>query len=599
MCGITGFVDFKRKIELEKLVNASKSIKHRGNDDSGYFFEQKTTYNLGVANQRLAIIDLSEKGHQPMISPCGNYILVFNGTIYNYRNLRNNLQKLGVSFLTNCDTEVLLNAYIVWKNELFDHLDGIYSFCIIDKRSSKLLLARDKMGVKPLFYYFENGLFCFGSEIRAINQYLSKKIVNKKSLANYLKFGYFVENQTIFENIFKLKPGEKLELDIHSQTLEKEKFWTIPQQTKKYPHTEIIENTHNLLKKSILSRTVSDVPIGVLLSGGYDSALTAAIIKKNNEKEFKTFTVGFEDKNLDESIDAKKISEYLKTEHFSVTLTNNEAVESIKDLGQIYDEPMGDSGAIALFHACKLAGEHVKVLLSSEGGDELFAGYNSYQFTLKWNKLFSFIPKTNLLNIIHPKFSNLTQINDLTSFFNNYNSFFSDDEILLLMDRISDFSPAMSNKDPLNQLLDFDLQNYLPEDLLMKADRTNMYWGIENRDPFLGIELVEYASEISQNSKLNNRQLKSILKEITHQYIPENLMDRPKKGFSIPLEKWLRNDLKEFVYDLLYNSNIHNLLDIKQINQIIDNFYNGKKGYTRKIWILLSLKLWADVHMKD
>jgi asparagine synthase (glutamine-hydrolysing) len=599
MCGITGFLDFKKNTDLEKLVNASKAIKHRGNDDSGLFFEENMAYNLGVANQRLAIIDLSEKGHQPMISPCGNYIIVFNGTIYNYKNLRETLQKLGVSFTTDCDTEVLLNAYIVWKNKLFDYLDGIYSFCIIDKKSSKLLLARDKIGVKPLFYYFKNGLFCFGSEIKAINKYISEKLIDKKSLANYLKFGYFIGNQTIFENILKLKPGEKIELAISSKSLETSKFWKIPKETKTNNNKDISENTHKLLKESILSRTVSDVPIGVLLSGGYDSTLTTAIIKKNSNEELKTFTVGFEDDHLDESKDAKKIADYLQTKHYSVILTNREAIETIKNLGHIYDEPMGDSGAIALYHACKLASTHVKVLLSSEGGDELFAGYSSYQFSLKWNKLFALLPKTKLLDKLHPKFSNLMQINDLTSFFINYNSFFNDDEVYALTGEIIDFKPIKNTKDQLNQLLDFDLVNYLPEDLLMKADRTNMFWGIENRDPFLGVELIEYASQISQNNKIQNGQLKSILKEITHQYIPKNLMERPKKGFSIPLEKWLRKDLKEFVYNQLYNSNIHNLLDIKQINQTVDNFYNGKKGYTRKIWILLSLKLWADVHLVD
>lgn len=599
MCGITGFLDFKKITEKENLIRASNAIKHRGPDDYGHFFEENESFNLGVANQRLAIIDLSEKGHQPRISSCGNYILVFNGTIYNYKTLRNKLQKLGFTFTTNCDTEVLLNAYIAYKKDVFNHLDGTYSFCIIDKKLFKILIARDKIGVKPLFFHYKNGLFCFGSEIKAVNSYLHKKLVSKKALAIFLKLGYFLGEDTIFEDIFKLKPGHLLEFDIANPKFEVVKYWELPSFTISDDHDKIVNRSHQLLKQSVISRTVADTDIGILLSGGYDSALTTAIIKKHSKTEIKTFTIGFEDEKLDESKDAKKIADYLQTNHFSKILTGKEAINIIKNLGHIYDEPMGDSGAVALYEACKLASEHVKVLLSSEGGDELFGGYKSYKSTIKWSKFFKGIPKTFLLDGLHPKFSNLFENKTELDFFINYNSFFNDKEIYDLIEQYPELQYLPNNKDTLNQLLDFDLQNYLPEDLLMKADRTNMYWGIENRDPFLGIELVEYLSKTPQKNKFKNDKLKSILIEISNQYIPKELMERPKKGFSIPLEKWLKNDLKEFIYDKLYNSNVHGLIKVKYVNEILNKFYAGKKGYSRKLWILLSLQMWADVHLVD
>ena len=599
MCGITGFVDFSKKITQKELSDASLKISHRGTDDNGYYFDSNNNYTVGLAARRLAVIDTSNNGHQPFITNCENYIIVFNGVIYNYKDLQKKLKELGHSFKTNTDTEVLLKSYIQWKSSFLDFINGIFSFCIFDKTTQKVILARDRIGVKPLFYSFNKESFYFGSEISALKFYSSNRIINKNALSLYLKFGYFPTADTIFENISKLEPSQIIILDLKTKNLKKEFYWTFSNENhtiKDDDINETIRTTHKLLKHSILSRTVADVPFGVLLSGGYDSATTAAVIQNQSSNPVNTFTIGFEKKSLDEAKEAKIIAHFLGSNHKELYLNKEDGLDIVKNLGSIYDEPMGDSGAIALYAAAKLASKDVKVLLSSEGGDELFGGYKSYFFTLKWYKYLKFIPDIKYLNNIRPKLTSLLKKQTQLEFYINFNCYFTDEEIDHLISHEYKFIIDKCQKDNLNTLLEFDLKNYLPEDLLMKADRSCMICGIENRDPFLDYHLVNYVSQIPEKVKIYKNVPKYVLKQITHQYIPEKLMHRPKKGFSIPIEEWLKNDLKDFVISNLYNSSIHNLVNPFYVNYILKQFYEGKKGFSKKVWILLSLKLWAAKH---
>ncbi len=601
MCGITGFIDFKKNTSLATLKDASLQLSHRGTDYNGDFYNTNSNHTIGLSSRRLAIIDTSVNGQQPMVSTCGNYVLIFNGTIYNYKILREKLTALNYSFRSNSDTEVLLACYITWGKETLNIINGVFAFCIYDKIENKIIIARDNLGVKPLFYSYNNNHFSFASEIKALKSYNIELSIDKKSLAFFLKNGYFPNHSSIYKNIKKVKPAEILELDLTTQELTKNKFWQIPEQgslLKSTNEDEIIKKSHELLKHSILSRTVADAKFGVLLSGGIDSATTAAIVQENSKVPIETFTIGFEDDNLDESASARKIAEHLKTNHNEYILTKKEALETIKCIGRVYDEPMGDSGAIALYAAVNFAKEKVKVLLSSEGGDELFAGYQSYTFAKKWYPVFKFLPKTNLLKFIHPKISSLSSSNSVLDFYNNVNAYFTNEEIDKLIRPSIDVPAEMSsNGDDLNKLLFFDINNYLPEDLLMKADRTCMYWGVENRDALLDKELVSYANQIPESVKLKNNVKKYILKEIAYQYIPKALLSQPKKGFSIPVENWLKTDLKDFVITELKDSSIYGLVDKTMVNFILNQFLQSKRGYYRKIWILLSLKLWANEHL--
>lgn len=602
MCGINGFIDFNAKLDLHDLKTDSAKLIHRGVDDAGFYLNKTSSYHVGLASRRLSIIDTSENSHQPMMSDCKNYVLVFNGTIYNYKILKSQLQNLGHHFHSTGDTEVLLHAYMQWPDDFLNRINGIFAFCIIDYQLQKAIIARDKLGIKPLFYLFINKKFCFASELKALHNQIDEKKIHQKALHHFLKFGYFPEEVSIFENIFKLRPGEVIYLEFKDEKFYKDKYWSIPQHitfnlAEDLP--KIIERTHSLLKESIQSRIISDVPFGVLLSGGYDSATTAAILQKNQIGDpIQTFSIGFEEDEFNEAKEAKKIAQYLGTTHHEHYLTKAEALESIKNLGKIYDEPMGDSGAIALLAAANFASKSVKVLLSSEGGDELFAGYTHYLNTLKNYQIAKFIPNFKFSRYIHPKLPSLLKKQPVESFFQNSVAFFSDAEIVRLTSYTLNNLSVDSKKDTLNKLLDFDLKYYLPEDLLMKADRTTMYCGVENRDPFLNIELVNYLGSVHGDLKIHQQQKKYILKQITHQYIPAELLDRPKKGFSIPTEKWLKEDLKEFVENhLMKPSILYTWFSQNEIKRIVICFYKGKRGYYRKVWVLLALKLWADEYL--
>lgn len=597
MCGITGFVDFSKKLTINELTKASIQLIHRGRDSKGEYFNVNTQYSIGLAARRLAIIDPSDEGNQPFISTCQNYLIVFNGIIYNYKELQVKLKAAGYIFRTNTDTEVLLNTYIQWKDSFLDIVNGIFSFCIYDKTTQQLLIARDRIGVKPLFYSYDAGAFYFGSEISALKSFSINRTINKNALNLFLKFGYFTTAETIFNNIYKLEPAQTIKLDLKTKEVQKTIYWSKSNHQENFTDLKsVINKTHQLLKQSILSRTISDVPYGVLLSGGYDSSTTTAIIQSHSKNPIHTYSIGFENESFNEAKDAKEIAKFLGTNHQEYYLSREEGCDIIKNLGNTYDEPIGDSGSIALFAATKLASKDVKVLLSSEGGDELFGGYPSYFKTLKWYKYLQLMPNLKALNKINPKLLSLIKNQTQLEFYINLNSYFTEIEIEKLTSTQFEFNIKSSNSDQLNTLLEFDLNNYLPEDLLMKADRNTMFCGIENRDPFLDNELVNYVTQIPQKFKIYNNQPKYILKQITHNYIPEKLMLRPKKGFSIPVEEWLKNDLKNFVMSNLDDSSIFGLVNPTYVNIILKKFYEGKKGYARKVWILLSLKLWADHH---
>jgi asparagine synthase (glutamine-hydrolysing) len=411
MCRIAGFWDFNYKgdYDLDSVLTEMRdSLKHGGPDDAGSYIEKNL--GLGLANRRLSILDLSPLGHQPMIDDKNEIVVVFNGEIYNFQEIKKELENFGYKFKSNSDTEVVIYAYKQWGLDCLSKFRGMFAIAIWDRRSEKLILIRDRIGVKPLYYYFKDGLFMFASETKAFLKHPQfKKEISKEGLFLFFRYGYIFYPYSIWQNVYKLEPGSYLIIN-KNKNIKKEKYWDLEKVYEKYfeikdknfSENELIENLERILIESFKLRLVSDVPVGVFLSGGIDSSTVTALLQKNISQKLKTFTIGFYEAKYDESQWAKKIAEHLGTDHIEIFCSINEALDIIPKLPEIYDEPFGDSSAIPTHLVSKIAREKVKVILSGDGGDEFFGGYDKYwvyKFILERKFLFSekFSPIFNLL----------------------------------------------------------------------------------------------------------------------------------------------------------------------------------------------------------
>ena len=609
MCGITGFIDYHDHIGEIDLLNASAALRHRGGDGNGHLFEEHQRYNLGLANERLATIDVSPSGVQPFTSTCGNYTITFNGTIYNYLEVRARLIKSGVTFSTLSDTEVLIECYKKWGEHLFDKIDGAFAFAILDRKQKQLFLARDSMGVKPLYFYKDEHFFAFASELKSILHYPIKKDTNLNALEKYLRHGYFFGEETIFKNIYSFKKQHYFVIDLNSGNYLENKFKNTLKTEINIPEEEhlLSRKLHDLVIESILKRNLADVNSGVMLSGGYDSATVAAVLQKNQAKKLRTFTLGFHHKMLNEANDAKAIAKHLNTHHTEYYIDDAGATSTLEDLPAIFDEPVGDSGAIPLAYLVKqIAMEDIKVLLGAEGGDELFAGYKDYKKTI-WlyhkakqspnfvkNMLiyFSGNRKQKLKEVLYAK--------NLVSTYEAVTAFYAAHEMSALLNKeVKVIVPFEQVEDNIKSLLAFDQSHYLSNDLLLKSDRITMHYSIDNRDALLNIELIDTLKKVDEKWFLKDGELKYLLKNITHQYIPKSLMERPKKGFSIPIVAWLSTIYKPYLeeYLSLTQLNKHQFFNIIEVFKIKNRFYASPNGNdARKLWLLLQFQMWYNVH---
>ncbi|WP_461790305.1 asparagine synthase (glutamine-hydrolyzing) [Pedobacter sp.] len=610
MCGITGFIDYQKSISENDLLQASAALKHRGGDGNGHLYETHERYNVGLANERLATIDVSKGGAQPFTSLCGNYVITFNGTIYNYPELRATLIKYGTTFQTLSDTEVLLECYKKWGSALFDKIDGAFAFAILDRKQHQLFLARDTMGVKPLYFYKDKNFFAFASELKAMLKYPIEKKTNPNALEKYLRHGYFIGDETIFQNIWNFKKQHYFIIDLNSGNHLENRFENSATATSHLVNeAEITLKLNELITESILRRNVADVNVGVMLSGGYDSATVAAILQKNQAKKIRTFTLGFKDRKLNEAPAAFAIAQYLNTNHQEFYIDEQDAVQALESLPQIFDEPMGDSGAIPLAVIVKhIAKEDIKVLLGAEGGDELFAGYPNYTRTLllhqKIKKIPAFLKRAILIfsKARRAKFEEIFKAEDLLSTYGIVSSLFTYSELSTLLNKDISFSTAHSNNfNSLNDILKYDQNNYLPNDLLLKSDRITMHYGIDNRDALLSTELVNFTNAIDENLILKNGNLKYLLKNITHQYIPKELMQRPKKGFNMPIVEWMKTIYKPYIEEYLSPAQLdkHKFFNIVEIFKIKNRFYNANLASdARKLWLLLQFQMWYNRYIE-
>jgi len=628
MCGIVGFVDFNKKSSNENLTAMTNVIAHRGPDDVGYKFVESETANIGLAHQRLSIMDLSPLGHQPMYFEA--LTIVYNGEVYNFSEVRAELLTLGYTFISESDTEVIEKAFHAWGVKAVDKFVGMFAFCIYDEKENCCHFFRDRAGVKPLYYHWKDGLFLFASELKSFHQHPAfKKKINKKALAQFLQYGYIMQPNSIFQNTFKLQAGHYLKMNLNKQTFEEIKYWDVYDFYKKskldLSEEEAIEESHEILKKATNYRMVSDVPVGVFLSGGYDSSLVTALVQEGRQEKVNTFTIGFHEKGFDEAPYAKKVSKHLGTNHTEYYCTQEDAKEILPRLVDIYDEPFGDSSAIPTILVSQLAKEKVTVALSADGGDEIFAGYNKYDSIIDFHNQYKKYPKA-LRNILTSsmefasKFSNsyalkrrlkirseiigagtISELFDLTS--HKYKR----SDIQSIFKEDMDFSVSAFNDDieydiddELDKLLAIDYKTYMSDNILTKVDRATMSISLEGREPLLDQNIVEFLAQVDSKLKYKNKNKKHILKEITHKYLPKELMDRPKKGFSVPIFEWFKDELKEYILYYLDEKRIRNegIFNPDVVMYKRNQYLTGNLQDINEIWYLLVFEMWYEKWMK-
>jgi asparagine synthase (glutamine-hydrolysing) len=564
-----------------------------------------------------------------------DYEIIFNGEIYNYAEIREELEQYGYSFKSHSDTEVILTGFHKWGMKVLDKFIGMFAFALFDKKESKLYLVRDRVGVKPLYYYYQNETFLFASELKAFHEHPGfKKSLNLSGLSTYFQFGYSICPATIFENTFQVKPGYYLEFDIRRKKISETAYWKVEDHyTNKSILTEpeILNDLELLLTSSANYRMVSDVPVGLFLSGGYDSSTIAALLQKDRSEKIKTFTIGFKEDEFNEAPHAKKVAEYLGTDHTEYYCSMNDALKLIPEMPFYFDEPYADYSSIPTMLVSELARKKVTVALSADGGDELFGGYPKYLNALKYQKLRKFFP-----DVLAKPFGQIYDFSSGTLLSNSklvkYNTTsnkvselikgqtaidFARINVQLFEERALDKLLVGGKKeqpnlfydnsffksfDELDRLLLLDFKIYLPDDLLVKIDRSTMRVSLEGREPLLDHRLIEYMGKINAQSKLNyaNKTTKYYLKKIAHKHIPGHMLNRPKMGFTPPLATWLKGPLKEYVMQYMNKELIESqgLLNYTVVERIKRDFYdlNYFKA-SKKIWNILMFQMWFEKWM--
>lgn len=620
MCGICGFVS-KQKITLQQLKKMNDTMRHRGPDDSGEeIYPMKNGYHVGMAQRRLSIMDLSPLGHQPMHSPDGRVSVVYNGEIYNFRELREELK--GYPFKSTCDTEVLIAAYLKWGIGCIGRFNGMFAICLYDREQEDVYLVRDRIGKKPLYYETEGGSLIFASELKPLmaREGFQKKI-RREVLSRYLFQQYIQAPESIFENVYKLAPGSILKF--HNGKADTWKYWDIGEvyrQMQKDPVTDYGQAKRELgelLKKSVALRMVSDVPLGAFLSGGYDSSLMTAIAQAHSREPVKTFSIGFWEEGYNEAKYAKKVAKYLGTSHTELYIDEKEMFGLVESIPQYYDEPFADSSQIPTMLVSRLAREKVTVALSGDGGDEFFCGYNIYENVRQAQML-------DLAGSLVHGICNLPGFRQIglerklpfrvrviagnrdretkTQF--GAGNYVERANKMVLGEGLPCHFPIESaygedNWQIRRMLLDMD--TYLPGDILCKVDRASMKYSLEARCPVLDKDVMAYSFRLPHSFKYEKGNKKRILKDIAYEYIPRELLDRPKVGFGVPLDKWLRGPLKEQLLDMCNRDYLkkQGLFDAGYTADMIEEYVRTGDGgpatganYSKLSWSFFTFQQW-------
>ncbi len=617
MCGICGYYS-KNAPSRYQFIKMNDSMWHRGPDDAGVeVMKAGNGYSVGLGHRRLSIMDLSFAGHQPMSSTDGRISVVFNGEIYNYRELKNELIH-NYTFHSNCDTEVVLAAYIRWGRKCVEHFNGMFAIALYDKNTEELILFRDRIGKKPLYYWHGIEDFCFASELKPIVLYpFFNKKINQDIIPRYLYKQYICSPDTIFKDVYKLEPGGYL---VYSKgRLEKGEYWNLAdvyadwskRRIKNYKDAKTALD--HVLYEAVCCRMISDVPLGAFLSGGYDSSLVTAMAqRKLGIKKLKTFSVGFEDKEFNEADAAYDIAKYIGTDHTEIYCTQDDMLDLIDDMPMFYDEPFADPSLIPSMLVSKIAKEDVTVVLSGDGGDELFCGYGIYKTLSVAEKfdgigrLLHFVGNKTGMERLYPLPVRVVSENrDCRTKTQIGSQMYVDMVRKMALDSkaskvkyISELN-YVKNWQIRRMLLDMD--TYLPDDILEKVDRASMRYSLECRCPILDKNVIELSFRLEHKFKYSRGIGKRILKDIASDYVPRELLDRPKKGFGIPLDKWMRNELRDQLYTFsnekyLKEQAIFNpAVTSKLIDFYIKNGDKGKgtgKNYSGICWSFFVFQKW-------
>lgn len=642
MCGLTGFWDQNLTLgcsqeNLNVLVQAmADQIDHRGPDSSGVWCDEKTGIALG--HRRLSIVDLSPAGHQPMISPSSRMMLAYNGEIYNTAELREALCQAGEQFRGHSDTEVILRACEIWGIEnTCKKLIGMFAFALWDSKENCLYLVRDRLGIKPLYWGFQNRVLFFGSQIKSfIPNPAWKPELDTNALASYFRFNYVPAPISIFKNIHKLSPGTILKIDAKGQ-IQENRFWDFQQvvesgianRQSSQTDAEAIEKLETLLKDAVKRRMVADVPLGAFLSGGIDSSTVVALMQAQSSRPIKTFSIGFHEPGYNEAEYAKRVAKHLGTEHYECYLEPQEVFDIIPKIPTWFDEPFADVSQIPTYLVSKMARDQVIVSLSGDGGDELFAGYTRYfqgerawalmnilPIWLKsmfassirrvkpgtWDKIAKTIPSK-----VRPaqfseklyKLSEVLSIKQPADFYKRLVSQWHNPEALVSQSKEQIIFPWQGLKrDHLANIVEYmqvmDTLSYLPDDILTKVDRASMAVGLEARVPLLDHRVVEFAWRLPMDKKIRNNQGKWLLRQVLYKYVPKELIERPKMGFGVPIDRWLRKELRPWAEELLFDAGLKSegILNTSLIHQRWTEHLAETRNWQYPLWGVLMFLSW-------
>ncbi len=624
MCGIAGKISLGDALVTTRSVEEmTEAIAHRGPDDSGVYISPD--HHVGLGFRRLAIIDLSPKGHQPM-GYADRYWIVFNGEIYNYQSLRRDLQKQGYQFKSQSDTEVILALYDRYQEKCVLHLRGMFAFAIYDEQEKRLYCARDRVGKKPFKYYADDQVFLFGSELKTIlTQTEYKKEIDYLAIHHYVTYQYCPAPYTGFKGIHKLAPAHYLILDQQTGKLTTQQYWHLDYSHKEsHSEADWAEQIFAKLDESVQMRMIADVPVGAFLSGGIDSSAVVGLMSRHSSTPVKTFSIGFSDQKFNELDQARQVAQMFGCDHTEFTV-EPKAIEVLPLLARHFEEPFADSSALPTYYVSKMTRSHVTVALNGDGGDENFAGYTRYSM-IKAELLLARLGIVNKV-ITAPALAALSRIGanatlaklrrladglqfsnstraayDVSYFTNEQKSALYSDEFKARLGNDVDSYEIMARyfddsgtTDPIDQALYADFMTYLPDCLLAKVDIATMAVSLEGRSPFLDHELLELGANIPSSLKLrgiNNK--KYILKKALRGFLPDDVLDRPKHGFSVPVDRWFREDLKSYAYDHLLgdHSTTSQFFNREQVQHLLDQHTSGQQQLGKQIWALLTLELW-------
>lgn len=616
MCGILGRLS-KKNISKDTFCKLNDMMSHRGPDDSGVFIISLDNYQICLGHRRLSILDLSPLGHQPMFSKDKNQVIIFNGEVYNFQEIREQLYSLGHNFKSGTDTEVILEAYTEWGKECFAKFNGMFAIGLLDIEKEQLILARDRVGKKPLYYYWDQTTFIFASEMKPILRDPAIDIkIDVSKMGQYLAYQYVSENETLIKNIKKVPAGTLLIWEKGNLCLEK--YWDLLNSFKENNknletnYQDAKEHLKCLLTDSVKKRLVADVPVGIFLSGGIDSSLVAAIAKNAASEKIRTFCIGFHEKGFNEALYASAVAKYLGSEHHEFYVDDKTVIEMVNDLPKYFDEPMADSSQIPTMLVSKFASQYVKVVLSGDGGDELFCGYDEYrklalirehEFSIKAFQ--KFFPK-EFATILPQKAENLLRHEYEDKQFQFINGvklcaikeLLGSENLMVLYDEKK--YQDIDNK-VLGKML-IDMQHYLVDDILIKTDRSSMRYSIEARCPLLDYRIMEYSFRLPMKFKLQSSIGKVILRDILGDYIDKKLFERPKSGFAFPIKQYLFGSLKEELLDLSNTSFIkkENLFDYCALQKMINGAINTNDNtYDGILWAYYVFQKWYREYIHD